>query len=213
MGPPAPHRPNVARRGRKRRLQDRDVELRVVGKDADYSSLVHLGRLQELVRPGHHDLVGGRETLAGGKDGPRVADGYPVAHEFAGPGHRAREVYRPEDVHSRRRGERLEKPRHALHPPLSARAEVDRTGASALEHTSRRLYDRPVKVFVASRSGVALWGDEQLTTQSRTFDQRGHRLTPAGEDLTLHQSTGSTKMWMMPPHVRPTPKASSSEMP
>src|SRR5918996_589728 len=64
MGPPAPHRPNVACRGRKRRLQDRDVELRVVGEDADYSSLVHLGRLQELVRPGHHDLVGGRETLA-----------------------------------------------------------------------------------------------------------------------------------------------------
>jgi hypothetical protein len=53
---------------------------------------------------------------------------------------------------------------------LSARAEVDRTGASALEHTSRRLYDRPVEVFVASRSGVGLWGDEELTTQSRTFD-------------------------------------------
>jgi hypothetical protein len=45
---------------------------------------------------------------------------------------------------------------------LPARAEVDRTGASALEHASRRLYDRPVKVFVAGRSSVVLRGDEEL---------------------------------------------------
>src|SRR5215204_5525264 len=175
VGPPAAHRPDVPRRGLEGRFQDRDVELGVVGQNARDRPLVHLRRRQKLVRPGDNDLVGRREPLAGGEHRPRVADGHPVAHVLPDPGHRAREIYSSKDVHPGRRGERLYKDRYVLHTSLSARAEVNRIGAPTLEHTPRRLHDRPVEVFVARRSGMVLRGDKELATQSRTFDERGNR--------------------------------------
>src|SRR5919206_3046246 len=114
-------------------------------QDADDGPLVRWGALEELVGPGDDDLVGGREPLAGGEDGPRVAHRYAVAQELADPRHRAREVYRPEDVHPGRRGEGLDEDRHVFHPALAARAEVDCSRAPTLEHPARRLDYRPVE--------------------------------------------------------------------
>src|SRR5215218_3487470 len=62
--PSTPHRPDVAGLGLQRLYEDRHVELGVVGQDADDGPPVHLCRLQELIRPGDDDLVGGRESLA-----------------------------------------------------------------------------------------------------------------------------------------------------
>ncbi len=223
VGAAAAHRPDVARVRLERLDEDGHVELGVVGEHADHAAPVHLGRLEELVGPGHDDLVCAREPVAGGEDGPRVADRHPVAHELAEPRHRAREVYGPEDVHPGRRGERLDEDGHVLHPALALGPEVDRFGAPAFEQTPRRLDHRPVQIPVAGGAGVILRGHEDLPAErplgTPDHGRHGHgrllgqRRVPAREQLAHYQSTFSTKMCMTPPHVSPTPKASSSEMP
>src|SRR5215213_9539160 len=63
--------------------------------------------------------------------------------------------------------------------------------------------------------------DKDFASYTRSFDECRYRhwrlfdegLVPAGQDLAHYQSTLSTKRWMIPPQVRPTPKASSSEIP
>ena len=104
---------------------------------------------------------------------------------------------------------------------MAARPEAARLGLAALQKTPGRLDYRPVEVIVAGAALVFFGRDEQLAAQgvSGAFDhgRDGDRRllpeegVPAGEQA--HQSTLSTKMWMIPPHVRPTPNASSSEMP
>ena len=89
--------------------------------------------------------------------------------------------------------------------------------------TARRLHDGLVQLGVAHRPGMVfrenkyLAPDVPLRTLYHCRDGHGRLLgegrVPAGEKIGHYQSTLSTKMWMVPPHVSPTPKASSSEMP
>src|SRR5215211_3696702 len=144
VGPAAPHRPDVAGLGLERLKENRHVKLGVVGEDADDGPPVHLRGFEELVRPGYYDLVGGREPLAGGEDGPRVADDHAVAHELAYLRDRRGEVYGPEDIHLRWWGEGLDKDRDVLHPALAFRSVVARSGAASFEHAARRLDYRPI---------------------------------------------------------------------
>src|SRR5215217_1416845 len=222
VGPAAPHRPDVAGLRRERRLQHGDVELRVVGEDADHGPFIHLRRLQELIRPRDHDLIRAGESLARSKHGPGVANRNPVAHKLADAGDGRSEVYGPEHVHPGRRGEGLDEDRHVLHAALSPRPEVPRLGPATLQEPARRLHHGLVQFRVASCSHVILWRDQQLAPQLRPFDdgRHGHRrllrqgdIPPPKQLAHGYQSTLSTKMWMIPPHVRPTPKASSSEIP
>src|SRR6266568_2863591 len=68
VGAAAAHRPDVAHRGFERVLEDRDVELRVVGEDHDRGAATDGGGLQELVRPLHDDVVGLGIALPVGED-------------------------------------------------------------------------------------------------------------------------------------------------
>src|ERR687898_2334301 len=218
MRPAAPHRPYVACWRIERSLQNGHVELGVVGQDGDDASAVDLGGLQVLIGPGNDDLVRRREPFAGGEDGAGVADDHPVAHELAGPRDGRSEVYGAEDVHPGRRGERLDEDGDVLHPALTARTEVDRLRSPTLEQAPRRLHDGLVQLGVTGRTGVILWENEYLAPDIpfRSLYHRRHshgRLpgegrVPAGEKIGHYQSTLSTKMWMVPPHVSPIPKAS-----
>src|SRR5215211_953896 len=163
MRPAAPHRPYVACWRIERSLQNGHVELGVVGQDGDDASAVDLGCLQELIGPGDYDLVRRGEALAGGEDGAGIADDHTVTHELADPRDGRSEVYGAEDIHSGRRGERLDEDGDVLHPALAARSEVDRLRASTLEQAARRLHDGLVQLGVTCRAGVIFWGDQDLT--------------------------------------------------
>ena len=66
---------------------------------------------------------------------------------------------------------------------------------------------------------LAVWGHEQLGTDVRSVDDGGERHGLLGSkrvpqrvvDACAHQSSASTKTWIVPPHVSPTANASSSE--
>ncbi len=100
--------------------------------------------------------------------------------------------------------------------------EVTRLRAPALEQPPRRLDHGLVQLLVSSRADVILAAvtsilhpvpgpfDDRRHSHRRLLGQSG---VPARQKLAHYQSTLSTKMWMIPPHVSPTPKASSSEMP
>jgi hypothetical protein len=100
---------------------------------------------------------------------------------------------------------------------------VDGLRTPALEQTPRRLHDGLIQLLVARRPRMVFGGDQDLAAKGplRTLyhgrDGHGRLLcesrVPAGEQVGHYQFTRSTKMWMVPPHVSPTPKASSSEMP
>src|SRR4028119_2010307 len=119
-----------------------------------------------------------------------------------------------------RRGEALGKARPGPLPPLAAWAEVGPPGAPALQHPPRRLHDRPVEVIVSDRAVVIHRRYEQLAAKRWAFYEGRYRhgrllgqsRVPALENAH-YQSTLSTKTWMIPPQVSPTPKASSSEIP
>src|SRR4051812_5384515 len=76
-------------------LQQRDVELGVVGEHTDRGTGIH-GRLcQVAVGPVDDDLVGVREACPGGEDGAGVAHGDVIAQEPAGLGEGGAEVEAP----------------------------------------------------------------------------------------------------------------------
>ncbi len=102
---PAAHRADVAGRRLERDLEQRDVELVVVGEDADRRALVH-GRVpQELVRPRDDEVVHVGEALLGDELRARVADGDAVAEEAADRRDGGGVVDGAEDVHVRPRRE------------------------------------------------------------------------------------------------------------
>jgi hypothetical protein len=84
-----------------------------------------------------------------------------------------------------------------------------------LEHCSRRLHDRLIEVLIPEGANVFLRHYQTLppkygpstSVAIATGDLCGEGLVPADEDVSHYQSTLSTKMWMIPPHVRLTPKA------
>src|SRR5205823_1271497 len=66
--------------------------------------------------------------------------------------------------------------------------------------------------------GGQVGADQQLRPRPRALDHRGQGDGPLGpqrvaQRLVDHQSRGSMKTWIVPPHVRPTANASSSAMP
>ena len=145
MRAPAAHRPDVAGRGTQRHLEQRHVELGVMGQDADHGAFVHALPGQVPVRPVGHDLVSVGEAPAGREHRPRVADRHPVAEELAGPGHGGREVDRAEDQHPRRRSERLDEHRQLVPSPLAVRAVPADTGQALREHPARVVVHRLVQ--------------------------------------------------------------------
>ena len=81
--------------------------------------------------------------------------------------------------------------------------------------------DDPIQVVVTERAdGLAIALDEQLRAGVRAVDHRGEGDGPLGPEgiapdlvqrRAAHQSSSSMKRWIVPPQVRPTANASSSE--
>ena len=109
---------------------------------------------------------------------------------------------------------------------LALRAVAAHTGAGRLEFGDRITTDHSIELGMSERAERwgAVGGDEQFGTDVRTVDHgcQGDGLLGveefgvALEDRVTrvcvgHQSSSSMKRWIVPPQVRPTAKASSSE--
>ena len=163
------HRADVAGVRLQRGLERRDVELVVVGEDADGGSLVHVRAREELVGPLDDQLVHVGEALARDELGARVADGHPVAEEAAHLGDRGGVVDGAEDVHVRpgREGRDEELPLGRVDDPRLPAGEELRRGAAVVGA------DEPLRADV-------LAGDPDLE-RDRPF--LPHRLHDRDDDL------------------------------
>ena len=90
--------------GVERSLDRRDVELGVVGEDADRVARAECGApvVEHRARPRDPHLVGHREPAAGREDLAGVAHRDAVAEDLGDLGERGREVDGAEDPHLRR---------------------------------------------------------------------------------------------------------------
>ena len=97
----ASHDADVTDTSRQCALHGRYIELGIVGEDAHGVSWAELGAVlvEHRRRPGDLDLVGHRETAAGGKDLSGVADRHAVAEDLGDVGKCRCEVDCTEDPH------------------------------------------------------------------------------------------------------------------
>jgi len=187
--------------------------------------------LELRLGPGDDHIVGHREALPGGEDLPSVADGVVVAEHLGHSRQRRGEVHRPEDPHPRWRCERLDedpdrrRTHEVLGRALPARAVVADAGAACLQFAARVACDDAVELGVPERSDDGtVCVEQQRRASVRTLDHRGEHhghVAPdaareTGKDVRGpvrrgHQSSSWMKRWTVPPQVRPTENASSSE--
>ena len=221
------HDTDVAHGGAQCAADRGHVELRVVGENAHgVARAEHCAALvEERFRPRHEHLVGHREASPRGEHFARVADHDVVAEQLGGTRECRREVDRTEDPHAGRRGEGVDEHPHGrrvgqiLGRGFAARPVVAHAGAAGFDFAERIAGDDAIEFVVAERAdGICPRGHQQMCTHVRPVDhrdQRDRRIGPQarGEPVVdrHHQSSGSRNRWMMPPHVRPTAKASSSE--
>ena len=170
------------------------------------------------IGPVVHDLVGHREPLHRREHGARVADRDAVAEHLGDARERGGEVDGTEDDHAGRERERLDEHRHVLFARFAVLAVVARRGEAGFELAERVACDDAVEVRVAERTHDRIAGpDEQLGADVRAGDDGDERDRFAGAQrvpqllVDRHQSIGSTNRWIVPPQVRPTANASSSE--
>ena len=226
VGLAAAHHADVADVGGERPLHGGHVELRVVGQDAHGVARSELGAVlvEHRGRPGDLDLVGHREAPPGGEHLAGVAHGHAVAEHLGDPRQRRGEVDRSEDPHLRRRGVRLDE--HAdrrlvdqvLRRGLPLGAVAADPGPGRLQLGERVAADDPVELGWPSdpsgpRSGCTSSLDPtcgpSITVARATGDVAREALGVRVEDR--HQSSSSMNRWIVPPQVRPTANASSSE--
>ena len=196
--PAAAHGADVAGRGAQRHLQQRNVELRIVGQHADHGALVDIRAGQVTVRPFHDDLVGVTEPRRGGEDAARVAYGHAVAEELPDPGDRGGEVDRAEDQHPRRRRERVDEHRQLIVAALALRAVAAHGRLALGQHAPHVVVGRgvqPVARAEAARGGPVRVDDAPGPDDAGPADHggdrhrllalhRGGQVTQLGEQLT-----------------------------
>ena len=145
MGAATAHRADVAGRGAQRHLQQRDIELGIVGQHTDNRALVHVGPGQITVRPLHDDLVRVAEPGRGGEHAARVAHGDAVPHKLADPRHRGREVDRAEHHHPRWWRERVHEHGQLVVAPLTLGAVAADGRLPLSEHAAGVIVHRGVQ--------------------------------------------------------------------
>ena len=226
---PAAHGPDVADPGGEGADEGGDVELGVVGQDAHCVAWPEFGPDlgQVAVGPVDDDLVGEREALAGGEDGAGVADGDVVAEELGDPEEGGGEVDGAEDDHLRWWCERLDEDGQVLLAGLAVEPVVAGAAAAGLQLADAVAGDDAVEGLVPEAATDLPVGEgEELGAEAlggagddgRQRDRAGRPDGVAqglveGGGLGAHQSSGSMKTWMVPPHDSPTANASSSEYP
>ena len=129
------HRADVAGGRPERDLQDRHVELVVVGQHADRRALVDRRAREEAVRPLDDELVDVGEALARHELFARVADGHMETEEAADRRDRSRVVDGAEDVHPRSWRERLDEDVFVSYPNECALAAGEELARRAVEST------------------------------------------------------------------------------
>jgi hypothetical protein len=216
------HRPDVPGRGLYGRENRGHVELGIVRQDAHRIARAERlpDRVEVAVGPRDDDLVRKRKALAGREDRPGVAHRDAVTEHLGDAHERGGEVDGAEDDHLRRRRERLDEHRDLVLSSFAVRSVMPRVCAPRRQLAERIAGDDPIEVGIAERSQ---WRrartHEHLRSDARTGDHRRerHRFVSAqrvAQGVVEHyQSSSSTSTWMVPPHVRPTLNASSSEMP
>ena len=223
LGAAAAERAHVAGAGGERRDQRRLVELRVVGEDQHHVARPELPALQVAVRPVHHHLGDLREAravdegLAGVADRDLVAD---LAGELR---HLGGEVDRPEDHHARLGREGLDVHRQVRAHHLAARAVAADAREPLVELPARVALDGAVEqVGHAEPADHAVVEDRHLGPGALALEQRGQRdrlVRPPARAATASSASRALVALLVhedptvPPHIRPTPAASSSEMP
>ncbi len=218
------HRADVGDRQTERQLQQRYVELGVVGEDAQHRAGVHLRAGQVLVRPLHDDLVRLREARPGREHRPRVAHGDVVAEELADPYQRRREVDRAEHDHPGRRHRRLDQHGDGLPAARALLPYLHGAGTARVQEGARLGDDRAVQLRVRAEAALVRTvgedGERAAAQMLRALDDAGERRRPParhrGERGGQHGAGGVGRPYgvtitsMIPPQVRPTAKASSS---
>ena len=214
------HRAEIAD-PRLHRGRDRgNVELVVVREHADRVARAEIvAHLREIaIGPVVDDFVGHREPLHGREHRARVAHGHAVPEQLGDLDQSGGEVDRAEDDHARRLRERLDEDADDFLAGFAVRAVVAGRGEAGLELAERVARDDAVEVGIAERAlRRSVDAHEQLGTDVRAVDdgrQRDRCLVAqrvAQRVVDRHQSNGSTKRWIVPPHVSPTANASSSE--
>lgn len=173
VGPAAAHHPDVRGGGPQRRGEQRHVELRVVGQDADDRARVHRGRGQVGVRPGADDLVRGGEAFPGGEGRTGVAHGHAVAEEGPDPRGGRGMVDGAEDEHAGCGGVRLDEDGDVLHPAFTVRAVPDGAGGSLGEQSARVVGDGGVEPLVAEGTVRPAVADQQPGAPARGSGHHG----------------------------------------
>jgi hypothetical protein len=191
-----------------------------VGEDADGVTWRQLGTdgLQQPVGPVDDHVVGQREAPLGGEHRPGVAHRDAVPEHLGHPHQGRGEVDRPEDQHPRGRHERLDEDGHVVLAGLAVGPVATHARGAGRQLADGVAAHHPGEVGVGERAGHGAVGpDEELAAGARPGDHRGQGHRPLGPDgcgqlgeQVGHQSRGSTYRWIVPPHVSPTAKASSS---
>ena len=180
VGTPRAHRADVRELGQpQRHLEQRDVELGVVGEHGEHGARVDPPGLvlggEVAVRPVDDHLVGVREPARGGEDGPGVADGDVVAEERAHPRDRRREVDRAEDQQPRLGRERPHEDPHPLAPALAVGPVGERRAVPGREQPDGVVPDRVVGPRLIRSAPVAGLGPAGRRAAGRAGPGRGAR--------------------------------------
>jgi hypothetical protein len=142
---PAAHCADVPGRRAQRDLEQRHIELRIVGEHTDRCPCIDRHLLQILVRPADHHLVGVGKALGRGEDPACVAHRHVISEELANPRDSRREVDGAEYQHPRRRREGLHEDGYLIHPALPVETVVPLTGAALRQHSPGIVIDRVVQ--------------------------------------------------------------------
>ena len=138
-------------------LEQRHVELRVVGEDAHDRARVDPAGLdldgEVAVRPLDDDLVGGREARRRGEHRPGVAHRHPVAEEGTDVRHGRCEVDGAEHQHPGAGGVGGDEHPKALAAPLAVGAVGQRLGAAGGQQAAGVVGDCGVRSLAAERAG------------------------------------------------------------
>ncbi|GBD18722.1 hypothetical protein HRbin27_01221 [bacterium HR27] len=202
-------------------MQRRILELLVVRQNHDVRLGRDLNLRQGFVRPGDDQLVDVREPLARGEEFARIDHRRSVA-EFLGHCHeRNRDVDRTD--HDKVSGRQVGFQEDLDGAPVGQGIGSD-PGFAALEEGLRISAHRSIEFGRAERAdGATVLVDQKLCAEWLTADDRcgddclllSECMPESFEDLTSHGflTNGSTKTSIVPPQLRPTSQACSSEMP
>ena len=225
VGAARAHRADVADLGLHRGDDRGHVELVVVGEHAHDVALGEAGADLAEVRSGQvfttSSAIGNRCTVANTARASHTVTRKPSS--FATLRQRGGEVDRAEDDHAGRDDERLDEHRDRFFARLAVLAVVTGRAEPGLELAERVAADDPIEVGIAERADrVGAGPHQQLRADADAVDDRderdrlrrvdrGAQRAVAASPSTTRSSTGSTKRWIVPPHVSPTENASSSE--